>query len=77
VTEMIEILRTKEVDGKIMLSKEDFEKLISEIESLIETIEILTDKNLMEQINESQKDIQTGNVVEVKSIEELRRQLFE
>ncbi len=74
---MIEILRTKEVDGKIVLSKEDFEKLIDELESLMETLEIISDKNLLAQISKSEEDIREGRITEVSSTEELRRMLFE
>ncbi len=74
---MIEILRTKEVDGKIVLSKEDFEKLIDELESLMETLEIISDKNLLAQISKSEEDIREGRIAEVSSTKELRRMLFE
>lgn len=50
-----------------MLRKEDFEDLIGEMESLMETIEILSDKGLMKQIKESENDIKEGKVFEIKS----------
>ncbi len=74
---MIEILRTKEIDGKVILNKEDFEKLIDELESLIETLEIISDKNLLAQISKSEEDIKEGRITEVDSVEEIRRMLFE
>jgi len=74
---MVEILRTKEVDGKIVLSKEDFEKLIDELESLMETLEIISDKHLLAQISKSEEDIKEGRIKEAGSIKELRRMLFE
>lgn len=74
---MIEIVRTREVGGKIIMEKEDFEKLLFEIEALIETLEILSDKELMRQIEDSVTDINEGRVEETSSIEELRRKLFE
>ncbi|MBO8180821.1 MAG: hypothetical protein H0Z19_10175 [Archaeoglobus sp.] len=77
MAEMIEIVRTREVGGKIIMEKEDFEKLLFEIEALIETLEILSDKELMRQIEDSVTDINEGRVEETSSIEELRRKLFE
>ena len=74
---MIEILRTKEIDGKIVLSKEDFEKLIDELESLMETLEVISDKDLLSQISRSEEDIKEGRMTEADSTEELRRMLFE
>lgn len=73
---MIEILRTKEVDGKIIMEKEDFEKLLLEMEALIETLEILSDRELMGQVEDSATDISKGRVEEANSIDELRRKLF-
>ncbi len=74
---MIEILKTREIDGKIVLSKEDFEKLVGELESLIETLEILSDNDIMSQISKSEKDIKEGKLKKVSNPEELRRILFE
>lgn len=54
-----------------MLCKEDFEDLIGEMESLMETIEILSDKGLMKQIKESENDIKEGKVFEIKSEDDL------
>jgi hypothetical protein len=54
-----------------VLRKEDFEDLIGEMESLIETIEILSDEDLMKQINESENDIREGKVFEIKSEDDL------
>jgi len=45
--------------------------MIEEMESLMETIEILSDKNLMEQIMESEKDIRGGNISEIKTDKDL------
>ncbi len=44
---------------------EGFEELINEVESLEDTIEILSDENLMEQIRNSEKDIKKGRVSDV------------
>ncbi|MDY6932476.1 MAG: hypothetical protein SVJ22_11255, partial [Halobacteriota archaeon] len=61
----VSIVRIKEVKENVVLRKEDFESLIGEMESLMETIEILSDKNLMGQIKNSEKDIKEGNVLEI------------
>jgi len=70
---MIEVIKLKEEKGEVVISKEDFEGLISEVESLIETVEILSDENLMKQISESERDIKAGKVNEIKSTADLRR----
>jgi len=44
---MIDVVRIKEVEENVVLRKEDFESLIWEMESLMETIEILSYKDLM------------------------------
>jgi len=67
----------KEEKGEVVISKEDFEGLISEVESLIETVEILSDENLMKQIRESERDIKAAKVSEIKSTADLRRLFLE
>ncbi len=57
---MIDIIKLKEEKGEVVMTKEDFEGLISDVESLIETVEILSDDNLMKQIRESEKDLKDG-----------------
>ena len=74
---MIEVIKLKEEKGEVVISKEDFEGLISEVESLIETVEILSDENLMKQIRESERDIKEGKVSEIKSTADLRRLFLE
>jgi high-affinity Fe2+/Pb2+ permease len=59
---MIEVIKLKEEKGEVVISKEGFEGLISEVESLIETVEILSDENLMKQISGSERDIKEGNI---------------
>ena len=59
------------------MSKEDFEVLISEVESLVETVEILSDENLMKQISEGESDAKEGKVREIKSTDDLRRLFLE
>ena len=69
---MINIIKLKEENGEVRMNKEDFEGLIGEIESLIETVEILSDKNLMKQISGSEKDIKEGLLHEIKTTDDLR-----
>ena len=68
---MAGVVRIKEVKGNVVLRKEDFEDLIGEMESLMETIEILSDMGLMKQINESENVIREGKVFEIKSEDDL------
>jgi PHD/YefM family antitoxin component YafN of YafNO toxin-antitoxin module len=74
---MVSIMRIKEVEQDVVLRKEDFESLIGAMESLTETIEILSDRGLMEQIRESEKDIGKGNIFEIKSEEDLNNLFLE
>jgi len=69
---MIDIIKLKEEKGEVVMTKEDFEGLISDVESLIETVEILSDDNLMKQIRESEKDLKDGRIREIKSTDDLR-----
>ena len=68
---MVNVVRIKEVDENVVLRKADFEDLIGVVESLMETIEILSDKNLMKQIGESEKDIEEGKIFEIKTEDDL------
>jgi len=74
---MIDIIKLKEEKGEVVMSKEDFEVLIREVESLVETVEILSDENLMKQISESESDAKEGEVREIKSTDDLRRLFLE
>jgi PHD/YefM family antitoxin component YafN of YafNO toxin-antitoxin module len=69
---MMDIIKLKEKKGEVVMSRDDFEGLISEMESLIETVEILSDENLMKQICESEKDIKEGKINEIKSMNDLK-----
>jgi PHD/YefM family antitoxin component YafN of YafNO toxin-antitoxin module len=64
---MLDLIRVEEVGNKVIIPKEDFEKIIADVDSLIETIEILSDKELIEQIKESERNIKAGKVKEIKS----------
>ena len=68
---MVNVVRIKEVEENVVLRKADFENLIGVVESLMETIEILSDKNLMKQIRESEKDIEGGKTFEIKTEDDL------
>ena len=74
---MIDIIKLKEEKGEVVMSKEDFEVLIREVESLVETVEILSDENLMKQISEGESDAKEGKVREIKSTDDLRRLFLE
>jgi len=74
---MMDIIKLREEKGEVVMSKEDFEGLISEVESLIETIEILSDEDLIRQIKGSERDIKEGEVHEIKSTDDLRRLFLE
>ncbi len=74
---MVSVMRIKEVEQDVVLRKEDFESLIGDMESLTEIIEILSDRGLMEQIRESEKDIGKGNIFEIKSEEDLNNLFLE
>ncbi len=74
---MVSVMRIEEVEQDVVLRKEDFESLIGDMESLTETIEILSDRGLMEQIRESEKDIGKGNIFEIKSEEDLNNLFLE
>ncbi len=74
---MVSVMRIKEVEHDVVLRKEDFESLIGEMESLTESIEILSDRGLMEQIRESEKDIGKGNIFEIQSEEYLNNLFLE
>lgn len=45
----------------------DIKDIIADVDNLIETIEILSDKELIEQIKESERNIKEGKVKEIKS----------
>jgi len=46
-------------------------KLKEELEEVIETIEIMNDKELMEGLKRSKKDVEEGMVYELKNADEL------
>jgi PHD/YefM family antitoxin component YafN of YafNO toxin-antitoxin module len=64
-------------DGKVIMDKEYFEELVSKIESVMETLEVLADSELIEQIKESENDIKAGRVFKVESIDDLKAMIME
>ena len=52
---MLDSIKVEQFDNKVIMSKEDFEKITADVEILMETVEILSDKDLIEQIKESEK----------------------
>lgn len=74
---MVNVIKTRKEDDNVIISNEDFEELIGELDSLKETIEILSDEDLMEQIRNSEKDIKEGRVSDVRSADDLRRLFLE
>jgi PHD/YefM family antitoxin component YafN of YafNO toxin-antitoxin module len=72
---MLDLIRAREEKGEVIMSKEDFEKIMAEVDSLIETLEIMSDRDLMKQIEEGEKDIREGRVKEIKSRKDLERLL--
>lgn len=65
---MLDIINVEQFDNKVIMPKEDFEKIIADVESLMETVEILSDKDLIEQLKESEKNIKDGKVKKIKSL---------
>jgi hypothetical protein len=51
----------------------DMVKLREELDSIIETLEIMSDEELMEGIRRSKEDVNAGRYKELKSVEELMR----
>jgi hypothetical protein len=60
--------------GELTISPEAFSTLVKlkeELEEVIETIEIINDKELMEGLKRSKRDVEEGRVYELKNIDEL------
>jgi len=60
--------------GELTISPEAFYTLVKlkeELEEVIETIEIINDKELMEGLKRSKKDVEEGRVYELKNVDEL------
>lgn len=60
--------------GKILIPQKAFKsmvKLNEEFDSIMETIEIMNDKELMKGVQRSRNDMKSGRVRELKSINDL------
>lgn len=60
--------------GNIMIPQKAFRsivKLNEEFDSIIETIEIMNDKELMKGIERSERDLKAGRVREIKNINDI------
>lgn len=60
--------------GELTISPDVFNTLVKlkeELEEVIETIEIMNDKELMEGLRRSRKDVEEGRVYELKNVDEL------
>ena len=66
----------QEFNDKIIIDKETFEKFMRDVVSIVETLEILADEDMVNQIRESERDIESGNVYRVKSVKELEMAIF-
>jgi hypothetical protein len=59
---------------KIIMSEAVFDELIKlkdELESIIETIEIMNDKELIAGLERSKKDVESGRVYKLKNVDKL------
>ena len=60
--------------GELTITPDAFNTLVKlkeELEDVIETIEIMNDKELMEGLNRSKKDVEEGRIYELKNVDEL------
>jgi hypothetical protein len=59
--------------GELTISPDAFNTLVKlkeELEDVIETIEIMNDKELMEGLERSKKDVEEGRIYELKNVDE-------
>ena len=72
---MIKMAEAKTImKGELTISPEAFNTLVKlkeELEEVIETIELINDKELMEGLKMSKKDVEEGRVYELKNVDEL------
>ena len=54
-----------------MIYENTLVKLKEELEEVIETIEIMNDRALMEGLKRSKKDVEEGRIYELKNVDEL------
>ena len=65
---MVEVTFTEEDRENLKALAQEVPKLRSLVEELIETIEILSDKNLMKSIQKSDRDIREGKLLNIKEL---------
>jgi len=63
---LVEVTFTKEDRENLKTLAQELPKLRSLVEELIETIEILSDKSLMESIQKSDRDVREGRLLNLK-----------
>ena len=68
VTRLVEAVFTEEDRNNLKTLAQEIPKLRSLVESLIETLEILGDEELMESIRKSEKDVQEGRLMGFKEL---------
>ena len=59
--------------GELTISPEAFYTLVKlkeELEEVIETIEIINDKELMEGLKRSKRDVEEGRIYELKNVDD-------
>ena len=65
---LVEVVFTEEDKNNLRTLAQELPKLRSLIESLLETLEILGDEELMESIRKSENDIQKGRLLSFKEL---------
>lgn len=65
---MVEIVFTEEDRANLKTLAREVPKLRSLVESLIETLEILGDEELMESIKKSERDVREGRLIGFKEL---------
>ena len=65
---MVEVTFTEEDRENLKVLAQEVPKLRSLVEELIETIEVLSDKNLMKSIQKSDRDIREGRLLNIKEL---------
>ena len=59
--------------GELTISPEAFNTLVKlkeELEEVLETIEIINDKELMEGLKRSKRDVEEGRIYELKNVDD-------
>jgi PHD/YefM family antitoxin component YafN of YafNO toxin-antitoxin module len=72
---MIETIKIDEQGNKVCIDKAEFEELLENVESLGETVEILSNPEMMQQIKSSEQDILNNDLKDISSDKDLRNLL--